>query len=172
VSRRRTTPLNDPVSRLAARDDRVLPSVLSTLSERETIVVKRYIANGESASAVAKLLGISPYRLRKIARNVRSKLVHPSRSQSLVVGDYRTEWDRDGFLVLIGDHIDLRSGVVGIQDEPYSVCEHDGCANVLMPVAQPRAGGRPRRYCSDACKQAAYRAHRVQSGVADPLDAN
>jgi len=46
-----------------------------------------------------------------------------------------------------------------------TLCHGPACTN---PVAQPKSGGR-RRFCSAACKQAAYRARRNEI-VWEPLD--
>jgi DNA-binding CsgD family transcriptional regulator len=93
----RRTRLNDPVSRLATRDDIKLPAAVADFSERERVVLNEYIAKGDSASAVAKLIGVSPHKVRSLARGALSKLRHPSRNIPLTVdGGFKTKGGRLG----------------------------------------------------------------------------
>ncbi|MFF2619019.1 hypothetical protein [Kitasatospora sp. NPDC058046] len=59
---------------------------------------------------------------------------------------------------------------LGFDDIEAWTCEH--CRLAVLPVRAPGAlpnGGRPRRYCSNACRQAAYRARRA-ARTSDPTD--
>jgi len=149
---KRSGTANDPTFRVATRDDKVLPGVLDTLSEREAHIVLRYIARKESAASIAMYYGIPPRQVRKIARQVLSKLRHPYRSAPLRVTD------SNGHPV-DGDYVDIRRGILGDGDYHSYVCAR--CSRQVVSVALPQAGGRPRKYCSDACRQAAYRARRT-----------
>jgi hypothetical protein len=161
---RRHTRFNDPVSRLATRDDRALLDLVDTLceSEKEIFVLMGYIARGDTAATVAKQIGISPRRVRMIASKVRSKLRDPSLNVPLIVdGDFR--YRGDGYREFRGEFIDFRTGSLGLAEAPGWACGYASCSNTVIPGDRPQAGGRPRRYCSDACKQAAYRDRRKQS---------
>jgi hypothetical protein len=153
MSKRNVT-ANDPTFRLATRDNKVLPSILDTLSEREAYIAVRYIARKESAAKIGMSYGISPRQVREIAARVLSKLRHPFRSTPLRV------WDSNGELV-DGDYVDVRRGTLGDGDLHPLVCAR--CPREIIPLGLPQTGGRPRKYCSGACRQAAYRVRRASA---------
>jgi DNA-binding CsgD family transcriptional regulator len=146
--------VNDPTFRLATRDNEILRSILDTLSERQADIIVRYIAKGESATSIGKFYGISPGRVRETANWTLKKMRHLSRSKALGV------WDSAGNLI-DGDYVDIRPGFLGAEEYRRYVCEH--CSRRIIPTSLPIVGGRPPKYCSDACKQAASRSRRARN---------
>jgi hypothetical protein len=146
------------------RDDRKVPAAVKKLSEREILVLTMYLAKGDTAPAVAKRLGITASQVRRLAAVVLSKLSHPHNHVPFEI-EGTFIWHDGPDRVYRGDHVVLRTGILGVQEDPGWVCGYASCPNTVVPPDYPRIGGRPRRYCSNACKQRAYRERRKQSSV-------
>ena len=98
---------------------------------------------------IARLRGITPERVRRIESKTMSKLRHPSRSEVLAVRDDYGSWV--GFIdALFGRHEPSNDDLV--------LCPQ--CVKRWFNPRSGVAGGRVRKYCSDVCRQAAYRARR------------
>ena len=121
---------------------------------------------GQSLSVVADQIGISRRRAAEKLSKGMSKLRHPMRSMPL-----RDVFDMDdGFgalrriesSALRDDHHLVHCDRHGwVEQTSTSTCRQCSCP---VPVGVP---GRPRQYCSDACRQQAYR-HRHTSSRALP----
>jgi hypothetical protein len=161
VSKRHRT-LTDPIgNRSLGLDGELLYELLDDLSEREAGIVYMYFGLGEkepqTLDEIGKLYGVTRERIRQVLEKAISKLRHPSRTLKLLVTDSHghltdyiefrrkhrvTEWDRRIYEKWRANFIS---------------CAH--CGQQEFPSVR---GGRPRKYCSDKCRQAAYRARRTQ----------
>lgn len=154
MSRIRGSP-GDPTSwfTLLTGGTNTLQSVLDTLSEREAgVITLRFgIIDGQpkTLDQIARIYGITPQRVREIESKTMSKLRHPARSEFLAVKD-GNEWV--GVIdALFGRHTPSSDDLV--------VCSY--CHECWFnPHSGVFTGGRSRKYCSDKCRQAAYRARR------------
>lgn len=152
---RKSASSNDPTPRgaLFAEGTSALAWVLDTLSERDAaIITLRFgIIDGRpwSLGEIAHLHGISPRQVRRIEAKILRKLRHPSRIDRLVVKDGQ-EWL--GF-------IDARFGRQSSSRDDSRVCSY--CQERWFDLrSNGFTGGRTRQYCSDKCRQAAYRTRR------------
>jgi hypothetical protein len=154
MSRKHGSP-NDPTSRfvLFLLGTSQLAAVLDTLSEREAgVITLRFgIIDGQSKTVdeIARVYGVSREHVRQIESKALSKLRHSSRSDILAVTDGKA---KAGFIdALFGRHDPSSDDLVSC-----SYC-HKRCFD---PQSGVSTGGRTRKYCSDKCRQAAYRARR------------
>jgi len=145
-----------------------LEQVFQTVSSREAQAIRMRFGLTPAGipiplGEVARTIGISVDRLRELESKAMSKLRHPSRSQ--VLRDYLDAETvrpvsasvRDRFLGEAADRepltwCDLHGWT--IPDGAPRTCERCTCRLSSAEV------GRPRKYCSDACRQAASRARR------------
>lgn len=136
--------------------------VLDTLSEREAGVISmRYGLLDEEPKTlheIALVYGVTRERIAQIERKAMEKLKHASRSA--VLDGYL---DGDGLAAVyrhlgsLADRGLVRCPRHGWVDKPSAPCL--GCPCSVGGWNQDL--GRPRRYCSDACRQAAYRRRRA-----------
>jgi len=141
-----------------------LQAVLATLSERESGILRlRFgLLDGRryALDEIAQVYGVSYERIRQLASKVMSKLRHPVRSKVL----------RD----LLDDEFVIPDQVrAPAKDYPLIFCDRHGwsesypgmrqCGQCHCFVARDWTG-RPRRYCSGACRQAAYRRRKTPRG--------
>jgi hypothetical protein len=144
-----------------------LQSVLRTLPAVEAqIIVLRYgLRNGTplTRAEAAANLDLSAAEVLRLEADAFRRMRHPSRSQVLV--DYV-----DSDPVSLPDGV--RARIMGQADAPaVGRCARHGyfelatgstlCSVCPCPVTPARAAapdlGRPRRHCSNACRQASYR---------------
>lgn len=163
---RRRRAATDPVGNRAFDESGILFRVLATLSEREAGVIAMRFGLTKARepltlSEIGKIYGVSRERIHQIEEKVLLKLRHPSRSKLLKA------YDHDGKEF---DYIDVAG-----KPRPTALdrsiferwranlisCAHCG----KQDFATRGNGGRPRRYCTNKCRQAAYRARRAS---ADP----
>jgi hypothetical protein len=164
MTRRRGAP-NDPTATRALRgsDAEVLQDVLDTLPERDLGVLRLYwgLDDGipKTLDEVSKMQGVTRERIRRIEGKALSKLRHPSRGEALRV------WDKDMHPI---DVIDVRRKhhrtLTRQQLEAIGVV---WCAYCHQRPFNSITGDRRRAYCSDKCRQAAYRERRRQAGASD-----
>jgi hypothetical protein len=138
-------------------------AVLDTLSEREAGVVSMLVGLTDGTptpvAKIAKVFGVTETRVHQILSKALSELAHQSRSSVLV--DYL---DNEG-LALVVEHTPAelvlcpRHGWVDRPAGPQLRCPCCSCS-----IAKDTDRGRPRKYCSAACRQAAHRARPVGSG--------
>jgi sigma-70-like protein/pentapeptide repeat protein len=168
TSRRATTELffAETVSEIKA--------VLGTLSEREAGVMRLRFGLHDGAprtlDEIGQVYGVTRERIRQIEAKVFDKLRDPERLELLA--DARAAFSVDDFTVL-PDHVQERALQRPVKRPQIEMrfCERHGGWHAIRLYSDARpcgwcnclvdgptnAGGRPRSYCSDACKQAAYR---------------
>lgn len=154
----------------------VIGEILQTLTPLRRQVLVDVIVNNLPVGQIATKHGISNEKVRAEFSRAISNLRHPSRSQHLAA--YSTEDEFFGGEILdaqILRHLLAGSafGVDGVTVE-WVKCDLHGMQHIISTAAKchgcpcelPRAGnhlaetGRPRKYCSDACRQRAYRQRR------------
>ncbi|WP_196425315.1 sigma factor-like helix-turn-helix DNA-binding protein [Amycolatopsis camponoti] len=147
-----------------------LESVLESLSCRQAeLVTLRYgLRDGapRSRAETAALLGLSAAQVTRLEEEAFRLMRHPSRSQHL--RDYV-----DSDVAVVPDTV--RAGIMGKADAPtLGRCARHGyfelatgsalCSICPCPITAARSAashlGRPRDYCSNACRQASYRRRR------------
>ncbi|RSN48285.1 hypothetical protein DMH08_34495 [Actinomadura sp. WAC 06369] len=163
VSPRRST-LNDPTSRLAICEDELLQRVLDGLSsQREVgVLTLRFgLTDGrpQTLDEIGRTYGVTRERIRQIEQKAIARLRHPSRTGVLAVPDgglidFRRRNDRLPTDEQIGV---IRCGSCQRRFVPKNYAQDVG-----GPWSTPRAG-RPRKYCSNRCRQAAYRIRKAQT---------
>jgi hypothetical protein len=151
-----------------------LIAVLATLSEQEAEVIRLRFGLADDVqrtlSEVAEVFEVTPEEIQEIETHVLLKLQHPSRSDVLrdyiddispsVVHHFRRQYLRK--------YSSAREFYLSLHSEPQNkqqvFCEKHGwsisggfsCGE--CPCALPVfKSGRPSLYCSNACRQAAYR---------------
>jgi len=157
--RRLGTP-SDPTPRkvLGLEGRKILYSILDTFSEREAgVIALRYgLIDGQprALDVVARIYGISREAVRQIEQRVMLKMRRqPERINVLEV------WD-GGLLVDVVDTPSYASSMAAAVQITW--CSQ--CHKVPLTIRDELSkGGRPRKYCSARCRQAAYRTRR--SGI-------
>ncbi|MBE1493395.1 hypothetical protein H4696_000495 [Amycolatopsis lexingtonensis] len=173
MTRRRATVVDGSHRLAAILALEQLKSTLATLSAAQAeVVVLRYglrdnIPRSRAETAAALSVHVAEV-LRLEAAAIR-KLRHPSRSG--VLRDYL-----DSDQAVVPDRV--RAGIMGGTDAPeLGRCPRHGyfelaegsilCSMCPCPVTPARSAtsdlGRPRHYCSNACRQASYRARKTLS---------
>ena len=154
---RRSRSFNDPTARLATSENALLREVLDSLSLRETRILEmRFgMADGErkTLEEVGREFGVTRERIRQIEMKALCRLKHPSRRRQLVVDTGAS-------------YINVRRMV--FPQTPTSGAAQ--CGSCQEPL-QRSPLGRPRKFCSDRCRQAAYRlrvARRQSASRDDP----
>lgn len=170
---RRRPDFLDPTGRLGHSDEfvRLLRRVLDTLSERESgVLLHRFgLLDGRPRThdEIGRIYGVHRERVRQIESAAMSRLRHPARAT--VLRDFM-----DDEFVEISDDVRLRlRGSLDAEPPPLAHCDKHGWSDPgADPIAEPLRclecpcalaygqSGRPRRYCSGACRQAAYRRRR------------
>lgn len=129
-----------------------LHSALDTLSEREAGVISmRFgLTDGKphSLKEAARVYGVTTDRIRKIELKAMAKLRNPRLTMFL-----RDYLDMDNFPAL-EEYVRLRADQGGLVYCQYCSCAFDD---------HPESSGRKPKYCSNACRQAAYRRRRART---------
>ncbi|MFJ4343325.1 hypothetical protein [Streptomyces sp. NPDC088915] len=137
----------------------LIAETLRTMKRNYAIAFLARILYNASDELIAEKLHVSPEEAASFCRIGHSSLRHPSRSQGL-----RDVFDDTGEGALVIDR--------GLRDLIRSWCLEEMfaplCGQCEHPMESPGSlygtVGRPRRYCSNACRQKAYRArHRTGS---------
>lgn len=161
---RRRTNVNDPTARLATQEDELLSTIVDGyLDFREaTVISMRFgvLADDRPATRrrVAEVMGITERSVRHIEARALKKL--------------RLPWlrVRDGFHNDVIDAGRGRGFVVGVPDDKdLGMIRCQSCDQRFRPKTARTSGrpiGRPRKYCTDKCRQAAYRARRARDAMA------
>ncbi len=152
----------DPTSRIALgfEGTGLLHAILDTLSEREaTMIAMRYgLTDGKpkALNEISRHYGISRERVVQIITRGLAKLRHQSRRAVLGV------WEEGTLVDIVSTGSFTRSH--------YRTASLTWCAQCnKVPVITPDEGeapkgGRARKYCSNACRQAAYRTRKKHGG--------
>lgn len=134
-----------------------LAEALESIPERQAIAFAASVLYGASDELIADELEISPKRVRKLVSTAASVMRHPSRSQ--ILSDY---FDHDGQSLLIDAELRDLIRRWQLEERFASVCTQ--CGHRYSPAERttgpPQRAGRPRKYCSNACRQKAYRDRR------------
>jgi hypothetical protein len=171
--RRRAT--TDPIGSRAFDETDTLFQVLDTLSERERAVIlmrfglaERYdlseqwgiVPNGPmTLYEIGQVLGLPRELLTQIEERAMRKLRHPSRSKVLMANDHNGK-PLDFIDVARKHRATTRDLFIYERWKANLIsCAHCG----KQDFATRGNGGRPRRYCSNKCRQAAYRARRASA---------
>ncbi|MET9410541.1 hypothetical protein ABZX90_33015 [Streptomyces sp. NPDC002935] len=163
MTRRKVVPdtfAEDRVVRILLAEQ--LDSVLNTLSEREVHVVTAHVALCVPAHVIAQELGLTIRRVLGISSKTMSKLRHRSRSQALT--NYDLEDGGDGPLSAPSRKVQEIAGTYGVN--AFIPCAYEPCRMRFLG-RPPGQVGRPRKYCSDSCRQNACRARR-RAGRQEP----
>ncbi|MFH9871626.1 hypothetical protein ACH4NT_36815 [Streptomyces lydicus] len=137
-----------------------LGAMLRTLSPQRAQLILAVVIYGANPAEVALRMGLSTAKATQMLWKTMGIMRHPSRSQ--VLRDYLPD-EGDEELVIDSD---LRSLIREWRIEETLVPRCATC-DVLLPPARAW-NGRPREYCSNACRQKAYRRRkttaRMQNG--------
>jgi sigma-70-like protein len=146
-----------------------LEKMLRSLNPREAGVMSRrwglHDGQRKTWDEIGREFGVTRERIRQIERNCLDKLREQINSSPLAVTD-------GGQIIGI---VDVRhTGII-----PPSMNSRDTlvlCPQCnerrFLPDAEPYVGGRRRKYCSNACRQAAYRARRSARNDTDDAAGN
>lgn len=145
---RRRRPYRDTTAERASISK--LGFLLNEIQDRRQVGMVIFIVIwGLSFPDAARRLGISEREARRLLHNALSRLRHPSHLANL-----REELGGDDF---VSRSVELRRWVQAAAQTMLVTCPR--CERRFMPEnIFYLTGGRPRRYCSNACRQAAYRA--------------
>ncbi|MER5617599.1 hypothetical protein [Streptomyces sp. NPDC002215] len=124
----------------------------SIQNRREIGIVILLVIWGLSMQEAARRLGVTENQAEQLLTKALSRLRHPSRSESI-----REEIDGD----FVARSRELRRWANAVAQAIVVTCT---CGRKFLPEnIFLSTGGRPKRYCSNACKQAAYRARKKQT---------
>ncbi len=156
--RKRGAP-NDPTSQRALVIDgiSVLHAMLDSLSEREAgVVAMRFgLTDGhpKTLDEIGRVYGVSRERMRQIESKTMAKLRWPERSGHLAL------MDGEKIVGIVDAHF---TDSVGNMRYAADVVRCPECHRYWW---NPPTRGRRRKYCSNTCRQAAYRARRAADEV-------
>lgn len=163
MTRRRRTP-NDPTAKRAMQSDGdLLYRELKTLppQEAELLIMRWGLTNGQPQTwdELGRKYGVSRERIRQIEQQAMAKLRHPTRRRPLLVTD-DDAFSYVGFIDVPRVHRTLtRDELEGLG--------FVWCAHCHERPFLPYTAGRRRAYCSNKCRQAAYRQRRRRPGAPD-----
>jgi hypothetical protein len=145
---RRQRPYRDSTLARASLSD--LGRVLKTIRDRREVGMMVFIfVWGISLQDASRRLGLSERDGERVLTRALAHLRHPSRSQSI-----RDEADGDPLRSM-----ELRRWAQAAAQDMVVTCAHCGHAFVPEHIFL-MSGGRPPRFCSNACRQRAYRARK------------
>lgn len=147
---RRRRPYRDSTAKRASLSDfgRVLNAIRD---RRERGMLILLFIWGISFQEACRRLGVSERDGQVVFGRAMSHLRHPSRSQ-----DLREELDEDGDPV---KSVELRRWAEAAGQGLVIICEH--CGRRFVPEHLFKVtGGRPPRFCTNVCRQRAYRARK------------
>jgi hypothetical protein len=165
MSRRRGT-FHDPTVRLATREDERLKLALDALNPREAAVIAmRFgLTDGQpkTLDEIGKVYGVTRVRIRQILEAALVKL-RGEPSEALAVRADGNHGELIDFIDVAGTQIRLSE----FERRALTV----SCGYCALGFTNGAIGhwgirdwcGRPRQYCSNKCRQAAYRLRRVQA---------
>ncbi|MGW2183653.1 sigma factor-like helix-turn-helix DNA-binding protein [Streptomyces sp. NPDC001732] len=129
----------------------------SIKNRREIGIVVLLVIWGLSMQEAARRLGVTEEQARELLYKALSRLRHPSSAHRL-----REEVDGD----FVARSRELRRWADAAVQAIVVTCT---CGRKFLPEnIFMTTGGRPKRYCSNACKQAAYRARKKQRDSVSP----
>ncbi|MEU9959821.1 hypothetical protein [Streptomyces sp. NPDC050982] len=133
-----------------------LDETLRSIAPQQAKAFLAWFLYGTSAEVIGERLGVTPEKARYLISLGASLLRHPSRA-----GTIREFLDTDGRTLLIDEGLRALIREWRLEEMFAPECRQCGHGYTLKgfrgPVGQ---GGRPRQYCSNACRQKAYRERR------------
>ncbi|WP_406360596.1 hypothetical protein OH782_42385 (plasmid) [Streptomyces sp. NBC_01544] len=129
--------------------------MLRTIAPKRAQVILAVVVYGASPAEVAQRMGISTSSATRMISTTLSAMRHPSRSQVL-----RDHFIDEGDDELVIDS-DLRGLIRQWRIEENLVPRCATCDALLPPTTSWE--GRPREYCSNACRQKAYRRRKTDA---------
>ncbi|MFL0028451.1 hypothetical protein ACJBCE_36625 [Streptomyces sp. NBUL23] len=149
---RRHRPFRDTTAERASISN-IGYALTSIGDRREVAIVVLAIVWGLSVRDSARRMGVTERQAEVLLHKVLFKLRHPSRS-----GTLSAEADGED----VARSKELRRWAEAVERSLLVTCS---CGSIFLPDNIFLAtGGRPKRYCSNACRQAAYRARKKQRG--------
>ncbi|MEU9663479.1 hypothetical protein [Streptomyces chartreusis] len=134
-----------------------LAEVLRSIAPRRAKALLAWVLYGAPPEVIGEKLGVTPEEARLLISMGASGLRHPSRAVTLY--DYA---DFDGQTLILDEG--LRALIREWRLEEMFAPECRQCGQRFTPeglrVPHMGPGGRPRQYCSNACRQKAYRERR------------
>ena len=147
-----------PDSAVAALLLEQLNAVFDTLSERQAgIICQTFgITDGQrrSDSEIGQLYSISPERVKDLRATAMRSLRHPSRTQ--ILRDYMDDLEDLRAILEDRDHRTAIGSPVRCPNHGWTLPIGNVCPKCPCYIEMPLKGRR-RLYCSNACRQAAYR---------------
>ncbi|MFE6625197.1 hypothetical protein [Streptomyces sp. NPDC057740] len=134
-----------------------LDEALRSISSQQAKAFLAWVIYGASAEVIGEKLGVTPSHAHLLVSRGARVLRHPSRAVTM-----RDYLDTDGQTLLID--AGLRALLREWRLEEMFAPECRQCGDRYTPKglrgAHLAQGGRPRQYCSNACRQKAYRERR------------
>ncbi|MFD3841442.1 sigma factor-like helix-turn-helix DNA-binding protein [Streptomyces sp. NPDC058642] len=132
-----------------------LASELRSISTQQAKVFLARVLYGATFEVIAEKLGVPPKVAQRLVTRAAWELRHP-------LLDRQEYLDTDGPTLLIDEGLRALIREWQLEEMFASECRQCGHPGDLSGLRGPRAGrgGRPRQYCSNACRQKAYRERR------------
>jgi hypothetical protein len=138
----------------SAEVGRVIHDVIKTLGEREAgVMTLRWGLNDgypRTRDEIGKIYGVTRERVRQIEMKSMSKLRSALHDSPLVVTD-------GSAVVEVADVRRTATDDASTRAETLVWCTHCHQRRFIPGRGSLRTSGRPRKYCSNKCRQAAYR---------------
>lgn len=134
--------------------------LLRSVPENHAKAFVAWVVYGASADVIGEKLGVESAEIIFILHRTASLLRHPSRSQP-----FRDLLFSDGTTLMIDNGLRALLREWRLEELFAPTCAQ--CGSRYVPEQQNplwQSGGRPRRYCSNACRQRAYRQRHRQAG--------
>ncbi|MFG2030519.1 hypothetical protein [Streptomyces sp. NPDC048825] len=130
---------------------------LRSISPQRAKAFLAWVLYGASDEVIGERLDVTPERARRLVSLGASSLRHPA-----YVGLLRDYFDTDGQTLLIDKGLRALIREWRLEEMFAPKCRQCGRHYTLERARGPRMneGGRPRQYCSNACRQKAYRERR------------
>jgi hypothetical protein len=134
-----------------------LDEALRSISQQQAKAFIAWVLYGASYEVIGEKLGVTPERAHQLIGKGASVLRHPSRLSTM-----RDYLDTDGQTLLIDEGLRALLREWRLEEMFAPECRQCGRRYTPESVRGPRVGqgGRPRQYCSNACRQKAYRERR------------
>ncbi|MFE7214544.1 hypothetical protein ACFU93_32300 [Streptomyces sp. NPDC057611] len=134
-----------------------LDTMLRSVSPQRAKAFLAWVLYGASDELIGEKLGVTPAQARRLVSLGASSLRHPSHH-----GDIRDYLDTDGQTLLIDKGLRALIREWRLEETFAPECRQCGRRYTVERARDPwmNAGGRPRQYCSNACRQKAYRDRR------------
>jgi hypothetical protein len=146
------------ISAMVAKEAVEALRVILKSQHPEEVIVLAAVSAGVPIRVLARRFGMTPKTVRSVYAVAVSKLRHPSMGGRLLAlaEDLASETPEQLLANLIRQDAELAAVAERyLRGMEQTHCVH--CSARIQEVVRAGAGGRPRKYCSPACRQAAYR---------------